>query len=177
MPKKYTKKGGGLWDSFGTTFGNLKNSISSGASNLWNKTKKATSGMNNQSSNNYNPTNSYNSTPTNDYGYSSPNSSTTSSLPSSYNSPSNNTYDSSPVSSYAASNGGSKRKHKHVSKKYKKRGGYGSSTSLTNLASTAGPIKNVQTAKAHHWVGGKSKCSCKSTCKCKNKKRRKSRRH
>ena len=102
MPKKYTKKGGGLWDSFGTTFGNLKNSISSGASNLWNKTKKATSGMNN-----YNPLNSYNSTTTNDYGYNSPNSSTTSSFTPSYNSPSNNTYDSQPVSSYTSSNGGS----------------------------------------------------------------------
>ena len=173
MPKKYTKKGGGLWDSFGTTFGNLKNSISSGASNLWNKTKKATSGMNNQSSNNYNPSNSYNSTTTNDYGYNSPNSSTTSSFTPSYNSPSNNTYDSQPVSSYTSSNGGSKRKHKHVSKKYKKRGGYGSSTSFTNLASTAGPISDIQTAKAHHWVGGKSK----RTRKSKNKKHNKSRRH
>ena len=173
MPKKYTKKGGGLWDSFGTTFGNLKNSITSGASDLWNKTKKATSGMNNQSSNNYNPSNSYNSTTTNDYGYSSPNSSTTSSLQSSYNSPSNSNYDSPPVPSYASSNGGSKRKYKHVSKKYKKRGGYGSNTSLTNLASTASPISNIRTAKAHHWVGGK----LKRTRKSKNKKHSKRRRH
>jgi hypothetical protein len=68
MPKKYNKKGGSLWDSFGKTFGDLKNSISLGASNLMDKAKKATSGMNSQSSNNYNPSNAYNST-TNDYGY------------------------------------------------------------------------------------------------------------
>jgi hypothetical protein len=171
MPKKYTKKGGSFWDSIGTTFGNLKNSITSGASDLMNKAKKSTSGMNSQSSNNYNPSTSYNTT-TNDYGYSSSNSSTTQ-IPSSYNSSSNNSYDSQPVPSYATSNGGSKRKYKNTSKKYKKRGGYGSSILFTNLASTAGPISNIQTAKAHHWVGGKSK----RTRKSKNKKQRKSRRH
>jgi len=167
MPKKYTKKGGGLWDSFGTTFGNFKNSITSGASNLWNKTKKATS-MNSQASNNYDTSSSYNAQ-----------ASTT--LPpqtSSYNSPTpsysvpSNSYDYS-TNSYTPTNGGSKRKYRNSRKRYYKRGGYNSNTSLNNLASTASPISNIQTAKAHHWVGGKSK----RTRKSKNKKQRMSRHH
>ena len=164
MPKKYTKKGGGFWDSFGTTFGNLKNSITSGASDLMNKAKKATSGMNSQSSNNisnYGTSNSYTNNQQPSFNSQPPSNSMTS-----------NGYDYASTS-YSPANGGSRRKYKNSSKKYKKRGGYGSSTSFTNLASTAGPISNIQTAKAHHWVGGKSKRSRKS----KNKKHSKSRRH
>jgi hypothetical protein len=39
----------------------------------------------------------------------------------------------------------------------KKRGGTMGYTSLTNIASTASPVKGMYTAKAHNWVGGKTR--------------------
>jgi hypothetical protein len=42
-------------------------------------------------------------------------------------------------------------------RKTKKRGGFSSSTPNTGLASTASPVSGLPTAKAHNWVGGRTK--------------------
>lgn len=39
----------------------------------------------------------------------------------------------------------------------KRRGGTRGYTSLTNIASTASPVRGMYTAKAHNWVGGKTR--------------------
>ena len=55
-------------------------------------------------------------------------------------------------------------------KRRRMRGGYSPNMSLTNLASSASPISDVQTVKAQTLVGGKSKRrrhgkSCKKSCR------------
>jgi len=128
MSKKNSRRRhlkGGFLDSLGQTFSNWGNSMSQGASSLWNKTKKA-SGIDGNSSS-YTPSSSYSSSTSSSY---TPSTTTTSSY----------------------SYGGRRRKTRRIRKI--KRGGYGSNSSLTNLASTAAPFSG-QTAKAHNWVGGK----------------------
>ena len=53
------------------------------------------------------------------------------------------------ISSIGATTGGGRRRKRGGSTK-----GY---TSLTNIASTASPVRGMYTAKAHNWVGGKTR--------------------
>ena len=133
MPKKYYKRGlkGGFLNSWGETFSNWGNSLSQGASSMWNKTKKAT-GMNGTT------TISSSSSPA-PYQYSSP-------VPPPVSTPP-------PISSgyqTPSSYGGKRRR------KMRMRGGFKDNVSLTNLASHASPFAG-STAKAHNWVGGRKK--------------------
>lgn len=51
-------------------------------------------------------------------------------------------------SSIGATTGGGRRKRGGSTRGY---------TSLTNIASTASPVRGMYTAKAHNWVGGKTR--------------------
>lgn len=154
MSKKYNRRRhlkGGFLDSLGQTFSGWGSSLSQGASGFWDKTKKAT-GMDNSSSS-YTPTNSYTPTATPSTSSYTPTSSTSSTTP---------------TTSSSYSYGGRRRIRRKTRKMGKmgkigkmKRGGYGSNTSLTNLASTGAPFSG-QTAKAHNWVGGKKHKRTKS---------------
>jgi hypothetical protein len=133
MPKKYhmrkrSLKGG---DTIGQSFSNLGNSIASGASSIWNKTKKLV-GIDNSGST-YAP-----STGSSNYAAS-------------------NTLPLSSNSSYKY--GGKRRGRGRKTKRFRKmkRGGssYVSNSSLTNLASSAAPFSGV-TAKVAY-VGGRRK--------------------
>lgn len=72
---------------------------------------------------------------------------------------------------YGASYGGKKTKKGRCGKK----GGYGPSRSLTNVASAAYPVNGIPTAKSQVWVGGKKLCTRRH--KHKSCKTRKSKRH
>jgi hypothetical protein len=151
MSKKSNKRHhlkGGFLDYLKSSLG----SITEGASDFWNKTKKAT-GMGNSSSG----SSSYSS-------YSNPSYTPPASSGTSYSPPVSSGTSYSPTtssSSYNSYEGGRRRRGKNRrsrksrrSRKIKRGGGYGTNTSLTNLAATAAPYSG-QTAKAHNWVGGK----------------------
>lgn len=97
-----------------------------------------------------------------------PTSTTPTSTPSyqtSYQSPINNQPSYPP---YGASYGGKK------TKRYGKKGGYGPSRSLTNIAAAAQPVNKISTAKSQVWVGGKL-CTRRhkhKSCKTRKSKRR-----
>ena len=87
----------------------------------------------------------------------------------SYQNPTNNEPSYPP---YGASYGGKKTKKQ----KYGKKGGYGPSRSLTNIAAAAHPVNEIPTAKSQVWVGGKKLCTRrhkhKKSCKTRKSKRR-----
>jgi hypothetical protein len=74
--------------------------------------------------------------------------------------------------SYGMNNGASYGASSYGGKRRRMRGGYSPNMSLTNLASSASPISDVQTVKAQTWVGGRTKRrrhrhgkSCKKSCR------------
>jgi hypothetical protein len=119
------KSGGGLFDSISSGW----NSLSQGASNLWDKTKRGAENAYASATTSTSASNTY-----------SPSSYTT---PSTYTSPSTNV-----TPTYTT--GGRKRSRKM-------RGGYHPNSSTTNIAFTAAPISGIKTAQPHNWVGGKTR--------------------
>ena len=82
----------------------------------------------------------------------------------------NQGYGSTGMSQGYGSTGMSQGVSSYGGKRRRMRGGYSPNMSLTNLASSASPISDVQTVKAQTWVGGKSKRrrhgkSCKKSCR------------
>lgn len=154
MPKRNNKRrlrGGGFFEGLQQSFTNFGNSVKSGTSDIWNKTKKATSSYQPSQTTTYQP-----STPSMPSSYDPPSSSSTSSMPS-YDPPSSSSTSSTSSMSY----GGSRRRRtrktaKRRSRKMRMRGGYRDNISLTNLASNAGPFSG-STARVHNWVGGRRK--------------------
>lgn len=64
MPKRHNKRrlrGGGFFEGLQQSFSNFGNSIKSGTSDMWNKTKKATSSLQPSSSSSYQPSSSMSS--------------------------------------------------------------------------------------------------------------------
>jgi hypothetical protein len=147
MPKRHNKRrlrGGGFFEGLQQSFSNFGNSVKSGTSDMWNKTKKATSSLQPSSTSSYQPSSSMSSS----YQPSSSMSSSyqpSSSMSSSMSSPMSSSYQPSSNGSY----GGSRRRTKR-----RMRGGYRDNISLTNIASTGAPFSG-STARAHNWVGGR----------------------
>lgn len=138
MPKRHNKRrlrGGGFFEGLQQSFSNFGNSVKSGTSDMWNKTKKATSSLQPSSTSSYQPSSSMSSS----YQPSS-------SMSSSMSSPMSSSYQPSSNGSY----GGSRRRRT----KRRMRGGYRDNISLTNIASTGAPFSG-STARAHNWVGGR----------------------
>ena len=137
MPKRHNKRrlrGGGFFEGLQQSFSNFGNSVKSGTSDMWNKTKKATSSLQPSLTSSYQPSSSMSSPMTSSYQ---PSSSMSSPMSSSYQPSSNGSY------------GGSRRRTKR-----RMRGGYRDNISLTNIASTGAPFSG-STARAHNWVGGR----------------------
>ena len=133
MPKRNRNRRmrGGFLDSLSNSISSGWNSVSQGASSMWDRTKNAaSSAYSSAASTTYTPTPA---TPT-----------PPSTIP--------------PVAPTpmppSAVNGG-KRRTRKMSRKMS--GGYSSNISLTGLAATASPISGVKTAQPHHWVGGRTK--------------------
>jgi hypothetical protein len=156
MPKKYKRRGGGIFDNLGQTFSNWGTSISQGAQGLYNKAKQGISGQTTSTA--YMPT----------YTSSTPAPINTTPQPN-YQSNYQPTYQTSNTSNYG-NYGGTKKKNRK-----NKRGGYRDNVSLTNLASHAAPFSG-NTAEPHNWVGGKTNRRRKSGSKTK-KRHHKSKRH
>ena len=150
MPKRHNKRrlrGGGFFEGLQQSFSNFGNSVKSGTSDMWNKTKKATSSLQPSSTSSYQPSSSMSSP------MSSPMSSSyqpSSSMSSPMSSPMSSSYQPSSNGSY----GGSRRRRRRT--KRRMMGGYRDNISLTNIASTGAPFSG-STARAHNWVGGRRK--------------------
>lgn len=154
MPKKYKRRGGGIFDSLGETFSNWGNTLSQGAQGIYNKAKQGISGQTTAST--YVPTYS-STTPTQSY------STEQSNYQPNYQSNTN-------TSTYGNYGGTKKRNRKN-----KRGGGFRDNVSLTNLASHAAPFSG-KTAQPHNWVGGKTNRRRKTSSKTK-KRHHKSKRH
>jgi hypothetical protein len=156
MTKKYHRrrhlKGGD--SSFGETFSNLGNSISQGASSMWNKTKKIV-GLDNTPSS----TSSYTPSSTSSYTPSSTSSYTPSST-SSYTPSSSSTTSTAPITSTYSYGGKKLRKGKGTrkikrSRTMKRGGNFSANTPINSLASRAGDFTGGLTARVKDLVGGK----------------------
>ena len=124
------KMKGGFWDSLKNSISSGINSLSQGATNAWNTTKKASEQAYDSAKSSLSGTPSYNASP----------SYMSSSSASSYSAP--------PMGQYQ---GGQRKRSR------KMRGGYKDNISLTGLASSAAPVAGISTAKPHNWVGGKTR--------------------
>ena len=124
------KMKGGFWDSLKNSISSGINSLSQGATNAWNTTKKASEQAYDSAKSSLSGTPSYNASP----------SYMSSSSASSYTAPSMGQYQ-----------GGQRKRSR------KMRGGYKDNISLTGLASSAAPVSGISTAKPHNWVGGKTR--------------------
>jgi hypothetical protein len=127
------KMKGGFWDSLKNSISSGINSLSQGATNAWNTTKKASEQAYDSAKSSLSGTPSYNASPSSSY----------------MSSPSATSY-SAPSSSSQYQGGQRKRSRKM-------RGGYKDNISLTGLASSAAPVAGISTAKPHNWVGGKTR--------------------
>jgi hypothetical protein len=147
MPKKNHKRRnlkGGFSDSLGKTFSDLGNSISQGASNFWNKTKKAI-GLDTYSS----PSTSSSYTP---------------STGSTYTPSTSSTY--TPTTTSSTYSYGGKRQKKGTRKMKRtmtmKRGGnFKPNSPIDTLASRSFPYTGL-TARVNDMVGGKKKRTMRS---------------
>ena len=125
---------GGFWDSLKNSISSGINSLSQGATNAWNTTKKASEQAYDSAKSSLSNTPSYSSSSSSSSSYmSSPSAS-------SYSAPSMGQYQ-----------GGQRKRSR------KMRGGYKDNISLTGLASSAAPVAGISTAKPHNWVGGKTR--------------------
>jgi hypothetical protein len=124
------KMKGGFWDSLKNSISSGINSLSQGATNAWNTTKKASEQAYDSAKSSLSGTPSYNASP----------SYMSSASASSYSAP--------PMGQYQ---GGQRKRSR------KMRGGYKDNISLTGLASSAAPVAGISTAKPHNWVGGKTR--------------------
>jgi hypothetical protein len=128
------KMKGGFWDSLKNSISSGINSLSQGATNAWNTTKKASEQAYDSAKSSLSNTPSYSSSSSSSSSYmSSPSAS-------SYSAPSMGQYQ-----------GGQRKRSR------KMRGGYKDNISLTGLASSAAPVAGISTAKPHNWVGGKTR--------------------
>jgi hypothetical protein len=124
------KMKGGFWDSLKNSISSGINSLSQGATNAWNTTKKASEQAYDSAKSSLSNTPSYSSS-------------------SSYmSSPSASSYSAPSMGQYQ---GGQRKRSR------KMRGGYKDNISLTGLASSAAPVAGISTAKPHNWVGGKTR--------------------
>jgi hypothetical protein len=132
MPKRHRKMKGGFLDS-----------LSTWASDTWNKTKSASQSAYSSATGMPSLSSTYTPTTTSSYFPST----TSSYVPSTTSS-----YVPSTTSSYNYGMGGRKTKrHK------KMRGGFKDNTPITGLAANASPISDIKTAQPHNLVGGRRK--------------------
>ena len=125
------KMKGGFWDSLKNSISSGINSLSQGATNAWNTTKKASEQAYDSAKSSLSNTPSYSSS---------------------------SSYMSSPsASSYSAPSSSSQYQGGQRKRSRKMRGGYKDNISLTGLASSAAPVAGISTAKPHNWVGGKTR--------------------
>lgn len=133
------KMKGGFWDSLKNSISSGINSLSQGATNAWNTTKKASEQAYDSAKSSLSNTPSYSSSSSSSY----------------MSSPSSNQYGN--QTSYSAPSSSSQYQGGQRKRSRKMRGGYKDNISLTGLASTAAPVAGISTAKPHNWVGGKTR--------------------
>lgn len=132
MPKRHRQRNRTMRGGFLDTLSNWGSSLSQGASNLWDKTKNATSSATSSLTESTPTTSTYPTTTTNNNSQPMTTSNNDNSQPMT-------------TSTY----GGKSRKRKM-------RGGFRDNTPTTGLASNAASFSG-QTAKAHNMVGGKTR--------------------